>query len=118
YTVGAVLLLAVAVRKPSVNVFLLAGCFGGLAISFKLIGVIYVVSQAATAAALLLLGKQGFRDLSRKVLGCAAGLTIFVAPWLILRWFETGNPIFPPYNDLFRNDKKHPVNERFDQDQY
>jgi hypothetical protein len=33
---------------------------------------------------------------------------------LVLRFFQTGNPVFPLYNDVFRSEKWAPVNERFD----
>jgi hypothetical protein len=47
-----------------------------------------------------------------------AGGLLGGAPWLALRWLQTGNPIFPFYNDVFRSDKWPPVNERFDLDQF
>jgi hypothetical protein len=36
------------------------------------------------------------------------------APWLLLRLAETGNPVFPFFNDIFHSSKWPPVNERFD----
>ncbi len=44
----------------------------------------------------------------------AGGGILGGAPWLVLRWVQTGNPVFPLLNNVFHSDKWAPVNERFD----
>ena len=104
---------------------LAAGLFTGAAVSFKLVSALYV---APVALAFLVgetwgaFGQSGNRAIWQARLGAWAksvaafglGGVIAGAPWLVLRWVQTGNPVFPLLNDVFRSDKWPPVNERFD----
>lgn len=68
--------------------------------------------------AVLLLGWIVAGRASRTVmirLGYAAlGAAITGLPPLVLRWVDTGNPVFPAYNNIFRSRYWLPVNETFD----
>ncbi len=68
--------------------------------------------------AMLLLGWIGAGRASRTVrtrLGYATlGAAITSLPPLVLRWIETGNPVLPAYNNIFRSKYWLPVNEKAD----
>ena len=42
-----------------------------------------------------------------------AGLAIGL-PWLLIRFAQTGNPVFPLFNNVFKSAKWPPIHERFD----
>jgi hypothetical protein len=54
----------------------------------------------------------GIRDRSwwRRLAGAVAGAVALVAPGVVLRWYDTGNPVFPQYNEIFRSQYFPPVN--------
>jgi hypothetical protein len=106
--------LASYASRPGWQAAILAGAFGGAALTFKLVSAVYILPLAGAFAVLLALSRRRPREVLRE--GCAfafAGLGLG-SPWLVLRWVQTGNPVFPMYNNIFRSDKWEPVNERFD----
>ena len=73
---------------------------------------------AALAPALLIILYRCFRRLQwRRVV--AAGLRVALptllvsAPWFLMRFVWTGNPVFPLFNNLFKSSEWPPVNETF-----
>ncbi len=49
----------------------------------------------------------------RRLVFGAAGTLITASPPLILHWSDTGNPIFPAYNNIFKSPYWLPINEKF-----
>ena len=115
WLVAAAVALAAYVAKPSWRLALATGLFGGLALTFKIVAGIYVIPLAlAFLAALLVAGRRWPRPALLETAAFAGGGAITGAPWLLLRLIQTGNPVFPLYNDVFESDKWPPVRERFD----
>jgi hypothetical protein len=54
------------------------------------------------------------RTMSSRLLYGALGAAITSLPPLVLRWVDTGNPVLPAYNNIFRSRYWPPVNEKFD----
>ncbi|HEY7269478.1 MAG TPA: hypothetical protein VH951_06595 [Dehalococcoidia bacterium] len=115
WLVAAAVALAAYVSKPSVRLALVTGLFGGLALTFKIVAGIYVIPLAlAFLAALLVVGRHWPRPALSEAASFGVGGAITGLPWLLMRWIQTGNPVFPLYNDVFQSDKWPPVRERFD----
>jgi hypothetical protein len=96
----------------------LAGAFAGFAVSFKLVAGYYVVPLALLALGQELLLTPLWRGRLRGLAAFGVGAFAFGSPWLIVRWVQTGNPVFPVLNNVFRSPKWPPVNERFDLNQF
>jgi hypothetical protein len=95
-------------RDDSDRLAVLAGVLCGLAVASKLTAVI------AVAPALLLIVTSGRRDARARSAGAfALAAAVAVAPWPILRYLETGNPIFPLLNAVFQSPLWPPTNTRF-----
>jgi hypothetical protein len=92
----------------------MAGLFGGFALTFKIVAGIYLLPVGLAFVAAAGLSRPGARTLLQHsaAFGCAGLAT--GGPWLLIRLLQTGNPIFPLYNNVFGSDKWPPVNERFD----
>lgn len=54
------------------------------------------------------------RDVLRRAAGVAIGCLAIAAPVFVLRWIDTGNPVFPNYNAIFESGHYPPVNEQYD----
>lgn len=67
----------------------------------------------ALAAGWVVLARP-LHDLARRAAGVAVGCLAIAAPVFVLRWIDTGNPVFPNYNAIFESRFYPPVNERFD----
>jgi hypothetical protein len=111
--------IALYAGAPAGGLALAAGLLTGLALSFKLVAALYVVPLALVFVLALWRthGAASLLSTTRFALFGLGGL-IGGAPWLLLRLVQTGNPVFPLYNDIFRSDKWPPRNERFDLDQF
>jgi hypothetical protein len=115
WVVAAAIALGAYAARPSPRLALAAGLFGGLALTFKIVAGIYVIPLAlAFVAALIFAARPARREGLRHAAAFAAGGLLTGAPWLLLRLIQTGNPVFPLYNDIFESDKWPPVRERFD----
>src|SRR5439155_5634443 len=89
----------------------LAGALGGIGLAFKIVSGFYLLPLALVfALALIRTGQRGFANAA----AFAAPAIMAGAPWLLLRWLETGNPVFPFFNNIFHSPQWPPVNERFD----
>jgi hypothetical protein len=49
----------------------------------------------------------------RRILGVVLGGCAAVGPSLVIRWIDTGNPVFPAYNEIFRSPHYPPINETY-----
>jgi hypothetical protein len=58
-------------------------------------------------------GRRSRKTTSRALYG-ALGAAITSLPPLVLRWIDSGNPVLPAYNNIFRSSYWPPVNEKFD----
>ncbi len=115
WLIAAAVAMAAYAKRAAPGLALATGLFAGLALTFKIVSGIYLIPIAIVFAGLLLtaskasyrarLGDAGLFTLG----GLAAG-----APWLLIRLFQTGNPVFPLYNNIFKSDKWPPVQEKFD----
>jgi hypothetical protein len=115
WTVAAGLAVAAYASHPSWRAALMAGLFGGLALTFKIVAGIYVLPLAlAFIAGLIIWSRRGPLEAGRDAAAFAAGGLLTGAPWLLIRFFQTGNPVFPLYNNVFKSDRWPPVHERFD----
>lgn len=85
------------------------GLVGGAAIWLKL-------NQLAVAAVLLggwVVLCRPLDALPRRAAGVAAGALAIAGPAFLLRWIDTGNPVFPSYNALFKSPHYPAVNEQY-----
>ena len=57
-------------------------------------------------------GRQS-RSILRRLLYGAVGIAVTAGPPLALRWIDTGNPVFPAYNNIFKSPYWLPINEKF-----
>lgn len=83
------------------------GLLAGTGISLK--------SHLIPISIVLLLGWMlagGRERLGRRAVHGVLGAFITGAPPLILRWIDTGNPVFPAYNNIFKSPYWLPVNEK------
>lgn len=81
-----------------------AGLLAGWAISIKLTALYLLIPLVAILAITLLSDRhQPWRHQLRAMLAFGGPLLITGAPWPVLRWVQTGNPVFPFFNDLFRS---------------
>ncbi|HEX4187117.1 MAG TPA: hypothetical protein VHY83_04385 [Solirubrobacteraceae bacterium] len=55
---------------------------------------------------------QTMRRIARRLGYAALGAAITALPPLVLRWIDTGNPLLPAYNNIFRSKYWPPVNEQ------
>jgi len=91
-------------RQAGLAALAIAGAVAGMAVGLKLTLVPFAV--AIGVMILLLLGLR-----AALVAGCAmmAGFVLFWAPHAWALWQETGNPMFPMYNAIFRSPDFPPV---------
>src|SRR5207249_4375846 len=90
----------------------LAGLLAGFALSTKLSAVLLLLPVGAVIAIRALTDAR-----RRSAGGCLAllsfGCSLLVsgAPWPVLRFVQTGNPVFPFLNGVFKSPLGPPVNE-------
>lgn len=84
--------------------WLLAGALGGLAIGCKYIALVTVVLPAAAAMLLAALADArragAFRIHATRVLLWGAGVVLAFAPWAARNLYQTGNPVFPFFDNV------------------
>lgn len=117
------LLLALAVFGLTVAVFdvlqpsfrgddrgigLALGLLAGTGVSLK---TSLVPISVALLAGWILSGERS--RFGRRLAYGVVGAIVTGAPPLVLRWIDTGNPVFPAYNDIFKSPYWLPVNYKF-----
>lgn len=85
------------------------GLLGGAAVWFKLH--LLVLTAVLLAGWLLLAGPA--RGLPRRTAALVAGGVLVAGPAMTLRWIDTGNPVFPNYNALFKSRFAPAANDTF-----
>jgi hypothetical protein len=95
--------------EPAAGVALAIGLLAGTCIWLKL----HLLVLALALAGGWLLAAGGWRRLPQRFAAVAAGAATIAGPAFVLRWIDTGNPVFPSYNDVFRSSHYPPINERF-----
>ena len=98
-TVAAYRFVRSADRRSGV----IAGGLLGLAVATKLTAVLAVGAVALVAAATLVARRSPHRRAAPAILTFGASLVIALAPWPILRFIQTGNPVFPLLNGVFHS---------------
>lgn len=87
---------------------LLLGMLGGTGWSLKA----HLIPLCTALPAVWVVAGRTPKVILRRASFAAAGLLITAAPPLVLRWIDTGNPLFPAYNNIFRSQYWLPVNEK------
>lgn len=96
-------------EAPSFGTAVAIGLLAGACIWFKLH--LLAITFVLTVGWLVIAGSP--RRLGLRTAGVAAGAFVVAAPAFILRWIDTGNPVFPSYNNIFKSPHYPPVNEKF-----
>jgi hypothetical protein len=80
---------------------ILAGALGAFAMSSKLNGAVFG-AVALSVAVLWLLCRRRLRESLRLASWWAVGFVLLGWPWPLLRFLQTGNPVFPFLNAVFK----------------
>ena len=88
-------------RRPDRRLALLAGALAGLALGVKLNAVLFVMALLIVLVTAALLARR-FRDSVLFVVSFGAGAIPVGCVWPLLRYVQTGNPIYPFLNGVFR----------------
>ncbi len=94
---------------------IVGGLMAGFAISTKMNAIVFLVPLGIVVALYAL--RNGGEALGRRWLApltFASVAALAAAPWPVLRYLETGNPVFPFLNNVFRSPLWAPVDERLD----
>lgn len=103
---------AVAAPQPPADVLRTAfaiGLVAGACVWLKL----NMISVIAVLAGGWILFAGPAADVLRRAAGVLSGGVLVAAPVLAMRWIDTGNPIFPTYNALFKSSHYPTVNEQY-----
>lgn len=108
-----VMALAVAVlrtTRPTLGAALAIGLLTGTCVWLKL-NMLALTAVLAVGWVLLAGSRQ---ELARRFSGVGLGALAVAGPALALRWIDTGNPVFPTYNTIFKSPHYPLVNEQYD----
>ena len=78
-----------------------AGALGGIAVGLKLTMFPFALGLAAAVAVLSAAWRVRLLRLVALGAGGLIGAVVFGGSWALVLWRETGNPIFPYFNDVF-----------------
>jgi hypothetical protein len=106
YALAAFAVLRTAPPGASAGAYRLAGSLAGFALAMRL-------SALPFLAGIALVQIVAERPRPRLVVDAAVCFVATACPWFILRFIETGNPVFPLYNDIFRSTMGPPVNPTY-----
>src|SRR5439155_12941101 len=99
YLVAAATSIAVCIKEPRVVTAGLAGAMCSISLAFKIAAGIYLLPLGLVAAAAVIFRRgEGIHRLRQGTVFLLGGL-VLGAPWLLLRFGETGNPVFPFFNN-------------------
>jgi 4-amino-4-deoxy-L-arabinose transferase-like glycosyltransferase len=112
------LLMAVAVWQWLVTKhrgwLLIAGLLSGFALSTKLNAVLLLAPLGLFVTVAIFADRsQTFKQRSLSLAGFATVALLSSAPWPALRYVQTGNPVFPFLNNVFKSPLWPEVNEQF-----
>jgi len=93
------------VNNDNTKQIILAGVFAGLAASTKTNAIIYAISLFAV----ILLSRHRAKDVAL----FAIGAVLLGMPWYLKAYLQTGNPVFPFYNNWFDSMYWQPVFDSF-----
>ncbi|HZV72980.1 MAG TPA: hypothetical protein VFF79_04620 [Conexibacter sp.] len=96
-------------RASSFGTAVAIGLLAGGCVWFKLH--LLVITAMLVAGWLVIAGPR--RGLGMRLGGVLIGGLAVAGPALVLRWIDTGNPVFPSYNTLFKSPHYLLVNEQF-----
>ncbi|MGQ0742314.1 MAG: hypothetical protein ACT4OG_08490 [Alphaproteobacteria bacterium] len=95
------LALLVMQERVSLGVVAIAGLLVGSAAGLKLVDAIYAAGFAAVLLVMPGSMKERALRLGAGALGGFVGAALFGGFWAATLWRETGNPVFPYFNELF-----------------
>ena len=78
-----------------------AGALGGVAVGLKLTMFPFALGLAVGVAVLNAPWRERWKRIAALGAGGFLGAVIFGGSWALVLWRETGNPIFPYFNDVF-----------------
>jgi hypothetical protein len=99
---------------PQAGLMLFGGALAGAVAGLKLTAVSYCLGLGGACAVLALTRREFQSLLSFGLAGLVGGL-LTAGPWALHLWQETGNPVFPYMNDVFRSEFARPESFVFDQ---
>ena len=88
-------------ERLSLGAVMAAGVLMGSAVGLKLVEAPFAVGFAAALLAIPGTAKTRALRLSAGALGGLAGVALFGGFWFATLWSQTGNPLFPYFNDWF-----------------
>jgi hypothetical protein len=97
------LLLARAVRTPSLSLVMCAGLLCGIATGLKLTNAVHAISGFAVLIMLPLTLRGRFRHGLAYGISLGLGFVVIAAPWSYRLERRFGNPLFPLMNNVFRS---------------
>ena len=92
-----------ATRSGDARLAILAGALLGLAVATKLTALLAVAPILAFVAVRMLLPDAARGRRAAVVAASGLAFAAALAPWPILRYIQTGNPVFPLLNGIFRS---------------
>lgn len=88
-------------RRSGWRLALLAGIFAGFAVAVKLNAAVYCLALGLTVLAAAWTERR-LREVMRSAIPFAAGALVVGGIWPLLRFLQTGNPVYPFLNAIFR----------------
>src|SRR5215218_223706 len=110
--VGAMALAIAVLRvtRPTLGSAIAVGLLAGSCIWLKLnllaIGLVLLVGWVLLA--------RPSRMLAQRAIGAGLGCLAIAGPTIVLRWIDTGNPVFPTYNTIFKSPHYPLIDEQYD----
>jgi hypothetical protein len=90
-------------RRGAPLTLVAAGMFGGVAVGLKPLAGIYALALGAAVATLPGPLSRRAQRLTQLFIGGVVGVAVSAGWWYWRLWQETGNPLFPYYNDIFQS---------------
>lgn len=101
---ASILSLVIWQKDNSTKHLLLSGIFSGFALGIK-ISTIPILISIGMLLAIISAAQKNISLFMKVLLIWSLPVFLLAAPWFVITWVWTGNPIFPNYNDLFQSAK-------------
>ncbi len=92
---------------------ILSGLLAGFSTSTKLNAVLFVAPVAGAIVVMSLMRRAALRDRVMPVATFGVSALLVASPWPVVRFLQTGNPVFPFLNAIFKSPLWPAVNEWF-----